>query len=150
MGGVKAAMTAVLERQLGNEDNFDDKGFMTVGFAGKQDSIAETYVSSGSAYHSTTFFLPLGLKPEAPFWSEPSKDWTTVRAFNGEEINIDHSYTESGRKAKLYKLWKNLCIELKGSLKLTIALIVGIILMLLGIIKLCDIIRGCLNNNAKS
>ena len=147
-GGVKAAMTAVLERQMGNEDNFDDKGFMTVGFAGKQDSIAETYVSSGSAYHCTTFFLPLGLKPEARFWSEPSKDWTTVRAFNGEEITIDHSYAESGRKAKLYRLWKNLCISLNENLKLTLSLIVGIILMILGILKLSDIIRVCLKHNA--
>lgn len=141
-GQARAALTAVLNRQLGNENTFDEKGFMTVGFAGKQNSIAETYVSSGSAYHCTTFFLPLGLDSYHPFWTEPSEKWTSVKAFNGEEFPRDHRYEEENEVYfNIAQLWNNIKYDCMKSKKKCLIVAIVFIIILLGVIKIFDIVR---------
>ena len=87
---VRGAMDALLSRFM-KGDNFDRHGFLTIGLNGRQQHFAESYVSSGSPYHMSTFFLPLGLPASHGFWSAPSRPWTAFRAFGGEEFEPDHA-----------------------------------------------------------
>lgn len=93
MGQLRSAMTAVLKRQL-REKDFDSQGFLLVGYQGEQPSIAEDYISKGSGYHCATFFLPLGLSPEHPFWKEPDEDWTSLKIYSGGIVVKDLAYIE--------------------------------------------------------
>lgn len=91
---VRCALHSVLQRHFLEAQNIDDNGFLTVGFNGSQESTAEEYVSSGSAYHCVVFFVCLGLPPESPFWSGQSKEWTSRLAFSGKEFLRDRAYVE--------------------------------------------------------
>ena len=91
---VRCGLTAVILRQLERKDNFDDAGWLRVGFTGNQMRIAEPYVNTGSLYHCTTVFLALGLPSSHPFWNDPYTPWTSVRAWNGEEIDWDQPLKE--------------------------------------------------------
>lgn len=138
---VRSAMTAVLKKQFPNSvSSFDNTGFLQIGFVGKQNNIAENYVSSGSPYHCLTFFLPLGLSPSDPFWSKPEVAWTSVKAFNGEDIYADYAYNNFDSKyiairyqwETLSKKWKILLIG---------CFTVSLILSILELFKLFEIIR---------
>ena len=59
-GQVRAALTAVLRRQLEMADTFDEAGGLRIGFAGAQPSLAEFYIATGSLYLCMALFLPLG------------------------------------------------------------------------------------------
>ncbi|WP_111307972.1 DUF2264 domain-containing protein [Confluentibacter sediminis] len=91
---VRCGLNAVLKRQMETLTNFDSQGFMKIGFNGKQNQMAEHYVSSGSPYHCSTIFLPLGLDDRHPFWANKDREWTSLKAFNGLEFNADHAYHE--------------------------------------------------------
>lgn len=91
-GQVRSALTAVLHRQMEGPSNFDEAGWLRVGFVGdRQAEMAESYVNTGSLYHCVTVFLPLGLPASDPFWSEPFAPWTNLRAWSGEPIAGDHA-----------------------------------------------------------
>lgn len=90
----RCALNAVLKRQMDSLANFDSNGFMTVGFNGEQANMAETYVSSGSAYHCCTIFLPLGLNHQDAFWASENQKWTALKAFSGMEFEADHAFHE--------------------------------------------------------
>ena len=94
MGQLRAAMTAVLKRQL-QEQDFDSQSFLLVGYQGEQPNLAEDYISKGSGYHCTTFFLPLGLPLTHPFWTHPDKDWTSRKIYGGGIVDKDVAYIES-------------------------------------------------------
>ena len=64
-------MSAVIRRTMDAPGTFDSAGWLTVGFAGHQPKIGESYISSGSAYLCAVGFLPLGLPASDPFWSAP-------------------------------------------------------------------------------
>lgn len=91
---VRCGLNAVLKRHMDSIENFDSKGFMVIGFNGKQLQMAEDYVSSGSPYHCCTIFLPLGLKEENQFWSDDDCKWTSLKAFSGLEFNVDKPFHE--------------------------------------------------------
>lgn len=93
-GQVRAAMTAVMERQFASPDNFDG-GWLTVGFAGHQLNMSEEYINTGSEYMCTAFFLPLGLPADDPFWTEEAVDWTSRKAWNGVDVGADHALRDS-------------------------------------------------------
>lgn len=93
-GQARSVLTAVIGRQLENPQNFDEVGWLRVGFAGHQPEMAETYVNTGSLYHCTTAFLALGLPSDDPFWTEPYTPWTGIRAWSGEKIVGDHAIKE--------------------------------------------------------
>ncbi|HTV01501.1 MAG TPA: DUF2264 domain-containing protein [Luteitalea sp.] len=88
-GQARAALSAVIARTLDAPDTFDGQGWLTLGLCGHQPGVAETYISTGSLYLCSAAFLPLGLPPDDPFWSEPAQDWTAKRAWSGQAIPID-------------------------------------------------------------
>lgn len=60
----------------GYKGNFDEHGWLTLGFAGHQPQIAERYISTGSLYLCSTVFTALGLLVTDEFWSAPYEEWT--------------------------------------------------------------------------
>ena len=98
-GSVRAALTAVINRHLAVEGNFDEKGWLTLGFAGHQVSCAETYISTGSLYLCTAVFLPLGLPASHPFWTDQSEEWSGLKAWNGsKEVKLDKALKDKIKK----------------------------------------------------
>jgi hypothetical protein len=89
--GVRAALTAVMKRLLEAPGTFDPQGWLTVGFAGHQPHLGESYISTGSLYLCAAVFLPLGLGPSNTFWSGPAEDWTSRRIWRGEDAAADHA-----------------------------------------------------------
>ncbi|TVR50577.1 MAG: DUF2264 domain-containing protein [Puniceicoccaceae bacterium] len=90
-GQVRAAITAVIRRLLEAPGTYDAGGWLRIGYCGHQPSQAEHYISTGSLYLATAGFLPLGLPPEDPFWSEPDLPWTSQRLYAGEDLPADHA-----------------------------------------------------------
>ena len=90
---VRAALTAVMKRLLEAPGTFDAQGWMTVGLAGHQPHLGESYISTGSLYLCAAVFLPLGLPAADAFWSGPAEDWTSRRIWRGEDLAADHAIT---------------------------------------------------------
>jgi hypothetical protein len=88
-GQVRSALTAVIRTTMDAPQTFDDNGWLTLGFAGHQPAVGEGYISTGSLYLCTTAFLPLGLPASDEFWTSPSQEWTSVKAFSGKPFPID-------------------------------------------------------------
>jgi hypothetical protein len=86
---VRSALSAVIHSTLDAPSTFDDKGWLTIGLAGHQLEVGETYISTGSLYLCTAAFLPLGLPETDEFWSSPSAEWTCKKAFTGKSFPID-------------------------------------------------------------
>ena len=86
---VRCGLTAVIQKMFAHKDNFDANGWLTVGFAGKQITMSESYINTGSVYLCSMGFLPLGLPATDEFWSAPFTGWTNLRAWNGEEVVAD-------------------------------------------------------------
>jgi hypothetical protein len=93
-GQVRAAMTAVLKRQMEAPGTFDDGGWLQPGFCGAQPGLAEFYISRGSLYLCAAGLLPLGLAPSASFWSEPCQDWTARRLWSGQDGAADQALSD--------------------------------------------------------
>ncbi|UAB84251.1 DUF2264 domain-containing protein [Zunongwangia sp. SCSIO 43204] len=89
---VRAALYAVIKRQIEAEGTFDKEGWLQVGLVGHQNNIGEGYISTGSLYLSTEAFLVLGLSPEDEFWTAPAKSWTQMKIWSGKTIPIDHAH----------------------------------------------------------
>lgn len=90
-GQVRAALTAVIRRVLEAPGTFDRQGWLRIGICGDQNDMGESYISTASLYLCTTVFLPLGLPPRDPFWSDPPQDWTAKRIWSGENMLCDHA-----------------------------------------------------------
>ena len=88
---VRCALTAVMHRLMDAPGTFDKNGWLTLGFAGHQPSLAEDYISTGSAYLCSVGLLPLGLPASHPFWSAPSAPWTAIKAWGGADLPADHA-----------------------------------------------------------
>lgn len=88
-GQVRTALTAVMNRQFNRPGTFDKDGWLTIGFAGHQQHMSETYINTGSEYMCTVFFLPLGLHDSDPFWQEPYQEWTGLKAWKGIDVGAD-------------------------------------------------------------
>jgi hypothetical protein len=88
---VRSALTAVIQRTLEAPGTFDREGWLTVGLAGHQPHLGETYISTGSLYLCSAVFLPLGLPPSDPFWASPPEDWTSRRIWRGDDMPADHA-----------------------------------------------------------
>lgn len=92
----RAALNAVIQRTLEAKETFDDRGWLRIGLAGHQPSLAEGYISTGSLYLCSVAFLPLGLPPTDPFWTEPRAATTWEKVWSGVDIPADHAL-KSGR-----------------------------------------------------
>lgn len=87
---VRSALTAVMHRMYDSCNNFDENGWLVLGFCGHQPMIADYYTSTGSLYMATLAFLPLGLPASNKFWSDPPVDWTSKRAWSGRPFHKDY------------------------------------------------------------
>ncbi len=88
-GQVRSALTAVMQRLFSVPGNFNDAGYLTLGFAGHQPGLANSYTNNGSVYLTSVVFLPLGLPADHPFWSDGPADWTSRKAWNGQPFPMD-------------------------------------------------------------
>ena len=88
---VRAALTAVMRRMIEMPGTFDAKGWLTIGFAGHQPSMGETYISTGSCYLCAAAWLPLGLPGSDGFWAGAAKPWTEKKVWSGVDVKTDHA-----------------------------------------------------------
>ena len=88
---VRCALTKVLKRLFENDVNFTDDGWLVSGLNGFQKGICEGNINTGSLYACCTVFLALGLKPDDEFWKLPSAEWSSQKAWNGNQIQSDQS-----------------------------------------------------------
>jgi hypothetical protein len=85
---VRCALTAVIRRLIEQPGTFDQAGWLTIGLCGKQPSIGERYISTGSLYLCCTVFLPLGLPADDLFWTG-NADWTAKKVWAGLDVGLD-------------------------------------------------------------
>ena len=90
-GQARGALTAIIRRTIETSDTFDADGWLRIGLCGHQPGLAEPYISTGSLYLCTFALLPLGLPASAPFWTEPSTDWTSRKVWAGQNLPADHA-----------------------------------------------------------
>lgn len=94
-GQVRAALTKVLHRMFDQENNFNEKGYLTIGFCGaNQKNVADWYTNNGSLYMTTLAFMPLGLPANHPFWTDAAQPWTQVKAWNNQPFPKDHQWKD--------------------------------------------------------
>lgn len=93
-GQVRTALTAVMKRMYASDSNFNEKGFLSLGFTGHQPELADVYTNNGSLYMTTLAFLPLGLPADHLFWTSPAEDWTSKKAWEGKDFPKDHAFYE--------------------------------------------------------
>lgn len=88
---VRSALTAILRKQFGENQNFSANGWLLVGVNGSQIDVSESDINTGSLYFCCSVFLPLGLSAEEAFWSAPYAEWTSIQAWNGHPLQKDQS-----------------------------------------------------------
>lgn len=94
-GQVRSALNAVIHRMFDQQNNFNSKGFLTLGFCGSQPGISDSYTNNGSLYMTSLIFLPLGLPADHPFWTSEAEPWTQCKAWGGQPFPKDHAWRDS-------------------------------------------------------
>lgn len=89
-GGIRSGLTKIIENMFNNRNNFNDHGFLNLGFVGHQVNIANSYSTSGSTYLTSLIFLPLGLPANHSFWVDSPQQWTSKKAWSGKQFPIDN------------------------------------------------------------
>ena len=87
-------MNAVINNLFERNQNYNDNGFLCLGFNGHQREITNKYTNNGSLYMASLAFLPLGLPEENSFWTEPEQEWTNKRGWTGKAFERDDAYKE--------------------------------------------------------
>lgn len=90
-GQVRAALTKVMHRMWDTQKNYNDKGYLTIGFCGSQPDAADWYTNNGSLYITSEIFMPLGLPENHPFWTCPAEPITQEKAWGGMPFPKDHA-----------------------------------------------------------
>ena len=88
-GQVRSALTAVMNNMFKVEGNFNEKGFLQLGFAAHQPDLSNYYTNNGSLYMTSLVFMPLGLPADHPFWKDAAEPWTSQKAWSGQPFPID-------------------------------------------------------------
>lgn len=88
---VREALTAVIRKTTEAKTTFDALGWLNIGVYGKQEGIADFYITTGSLYLCSTILLPLGLSADDPFWADAYEPWTAVKVWKGMDIQADHA-----------------------------------------------------------
>lgn len=91
---VRAALTAVMHSMFDGKANFNEKGYLTIGFTGRQPNVADWYTNNGSLYMTSLAFLPLGLPASHPFWTDAPQPWTSCKAWNAQPFPKDHHWND--------------------------------------------------------
>jgi hypothetical protein len=89
-GQVRAATLAVQRAVFRFPSNFDDKGFLTLGFTGHHPKLADWYSNAGSMYIASESLIALGLPANDSYWTSPALPWTSKKAFSGQEFPKDY------------------------------------------------------------
>ena len=93
-GQVRAALTQVMHRMFDVQENFNEGGYLTIGFCGSQPDVADWYTNNGSLYLTSMAFMPLGLPADHPFWTDAPQPWTQVKAWGGQPFPKDHRWAD--------------------------------------------------------
>ena len=93
-GQVRAALTQVMHRMFDQQQNYNDGGYLTIGFCGHQPETADWYTNNGSLYMTSLAFMPLGLPATHPFWTDAAEPWTQVKAWGGKPFPKDHRWAD--------------------------------------------------------
>ena len=93
-GQVRNALTKVMHRMFDYQQNFNEGGYLTIGFCGSQPETADWYTNNGSLYMTTLCFMPLGLPADHPFWTSAAEPTTQEKAWNGQPFPKDHQWTD--------------------------------------------------------
>lgn len=101
-GQVRAALTQVMHNMFDGKENFNEGGFLTIGFAGRQPNVADWYTNNGSLYMTSLAFLPLGLPASHPFWTDAAQPWTSQKAWGGKPFPKDHHWSDDIQTRDLF------------------------------------------------
>ena len=108
-GQVRSALTAVANRMFYGQvenpakdaspmsKNYNEGGFLTIGFVGPHPNVADWYTNNGSLYLTSLCLMPLGLPAGHPFWTDASQPWTQVKAWGGQPFPKDHRWADDIR-----------------------------------------------------
>ena len=94
-GQIRAALTAVFHRMFDYPNNFNEGGFLTIGFCGHQPDVSDWYTNNGSVYMTSLAFMPLGLSDDHPFWTDISQPWTQIKAWEGQNFPKDQVWKDT-------------------------------------------------------
>ena len=93
-GQVRNGLTSVMRRMFSHENNFNQKGFLQLGFVGHQPELSDGYTNNGSLYLTSFSLLPLGLPANHSFWTTPAEDWTAKKAWSEQPFPKDGAMKE--------------------------------------------------------
>lgn len=93
-GQVRRALTKVMHRMYDHQNNFNEGGFLTIGFCGSQPGVADWYTNNGSLYMTSLSLMPLGLSADHPFWTDAEQPTTQEKAWGGQPFPKDHFWTD--------------------------------------------------------
>ena len=93
-GQVRAALTKSMHRMFDIQNNYNDAGYLTIGFCGHQPETADWYTNNGSLYMTSLSFMPLGLPADHDFWTCEAQPWTQVKAWGGQPFPKDHRWAD--------------------------------------------------------
>ena len=96
-GQVRAALTKVHHRMFDAQENFNEGGFLTIGFCGSQPDVADWYTNNGSLYMTSMTLMPLGLPADHPFWTDSPQPWTQIKAWGGQPFPKDHRWADNSQ-----------------------------------------------------
>jgi len=89
-GQIRNLLTHVMKKMFPDNNNFDEQGFLQLGFTNHLPEISDYYTNTGSLYMTTLSFLPLGLEPEDNFWTSDPEIWTSKKAWEGKSFPKDY------------------------------------------------------------
>ncbi len=101
-GQIRGALTNVMHNMFDDKENFNDSGFLTIGFAGRQPNVADWYTNNGSLYLTSLSLLPLGLPASHPFWTEAPLPTTSQKAWSGQPFPKDYRHADSPTRRDLF------------------------------------------------
>ena len=93
-GQVRRALTKAMHRMYDYQNNFNEGGFLTIGFCGSQPNVADWYTNNGSLYMTSLSLMPLGLPATHPFWTDAEQPTTQEKAWGGQPFTKDHFWQD--------------------------------------------------------
>ena len=90
-GQIRAALTKVMKNMFSFDNIFTKDGFLSLGFVGKGDNLADYYTNTGSLYMTSLVFMPLALPANHDFWTAQPEEWTQLKAWSNKPIHKDYA-----------------------------------------------------------